>query len=348
MKKYLSTILTTVFLLFSVINIVYAQNNMVRAVLFYSPTCPHCHEVMENDLPPLIDQYGEQLQILQVNVSDFSGQILYQAALEAFAVPDNRLGVPALVAGGSYLVGSQEIPDLFPNIISQALASTGLEWPAIPGLDEFLTSNSAEFFGVNAAASMSVGERFAQDPFANSIAVIVLVGMVASVYLMGKAYSDKKVALKPFPDWAIPALLVIGLAAAIYLSYVEITQVEAVCGPVGECNLVQQSPYAKLFGVLPVGVLGVLGYLSIALMWAFSRFGKDEAMKKQAIQTMWWLVLGGVLFSIYLTFLEPFVIGATCVWCITSAVVMTLLLWGVTPMWKAVAHKRRRKARRPR
>jgi uncharacterized membrane protein len=35
----------------------------------------------------------------------------------------------------------------------------------------------------------------------------------------------------------------------------------------------------------------------------------------------------GVLFSIYLTFLEPFVIGATCAWCLTSAIVMTALFW---------------------
>jgi uncharacterized membrane protein len=34
----------------------------------------------------------------------------------------------------------------------------------------------------------------------------------------------------------------------------------------------------------------------------------------------------GTLFSIYLTFLEPFVIGATCAWCVTSAIVMTALL----------------------
>ena len=35
----------------------------------------------------------------------------------------------------------------------------------------------------------------------------------------------------------------------------------------------------------------------------------------------------GTLFSVYLTFLEPFVIGATCMWCITSALVMMALLW---------------------
>ncbi len=35
----------------------------------------------------------------------------------------------------------------------------------------------------------------------------------------------------------------------------------------------------------------------------------------------------GTLLSVYLTFLEPFVIGATCAWCLTSAVVITLLMW---------------------
>jgi len=39
----------------------------------------------------------------------------------------------------------------------------------------------------------------------------------------------------------------------------------------------------------------------------------------------------GTLFSIYLTFLEPFVIGATCAWCLSSAIIMTLLIWLALP-----------------
>jgi uncharacterized membrane protein len=34
----------------------------------------------------------------------------------------------------------------------------------------------------------------------------------------------------------------------------------------------------------------------------------------------------GVLFSLYLTYLEPFVIRAVCIWCLISAMIMTLLL----------------------
>ena len=45
---------------------------------------------------------------------------------------------------------------------------------------------------------------------------------------------------------------------------------------------------------------------------------------------VWGMALFGVIFSIYLTFLEPFVIGATCMWCITSAIVITLQFWAAT------------------
>jgi uncharacterized membrane protein len=56
----------------------------------------------------------------------------------------------------------------------------------------------------------------------------------------------------------------------------------------------------------------------------------------------------GTLFSIYLTFLEPFVIGATCAWCLTSAVLMAALLaLTATPGKRAISTLLRGKARRP-
>jgi uncharacterized membrane protein len=110
------------------------------------------------------------------------------------------------------------------------------------------------------------------------------------------------------------------------MGYIELTNTEALCGPVGDCNTVQQSPYAVLFGVLPIGVLGILGYLIIGIFWLLAAIGP---IKWRRISTLGLLALTtfGTLFSIYLTFLEPFVIGATCAWCLTSAIVMTLLLW---------------------
>jgi hypothetical protein len=56
------------------------------------------------------------------------------------------------------------------------------------------------------------------------------------------------------------------------------------------------------------------------------QFGPDS-LQKISILAVWGFAWFGVLFSIYLTFLEPFVIGSTCAWCLSSAIVITLILW---------------------
>jgi uncharacterized membrane protein len=104
---------------------------------------------------------------------------------------------------------------------------------------------------------------------------------------------------------------------------------------VGDGNTVQQSHYAQVFGVILVGVLGVLGYLAIAGLWSMPCYG-PRRWRHYATMGIFGLALCGTLFSLYLTFLEPFVIDATCLWCLTSAVVMTLLLWAsMAPAKKA-------------
>ncbi len=322
----------------------HAQAPTVQAVFFYSPTCQHCHKVIDEVLPPLLDEFGEQLKILQVNVTTNAGQALYQNYLRAFQVPDDRVGVPALIAGEVFMVGSAEIPNEFPQIIAQALAANGLEWPALPELDSYLEGPEAAFFGD--APAPTVIEKFQQDLFGNTLAVIVLAGMVYSVFHLVPMYNDRRAKVKAWPAWAIPVLAVVGLGVSGYLSYVEITHTEPICGPVGNCGAVQQSPYAVFMGV-HVGVLGIFGYLIIAALWAFYTYGQPSTQLQNA-KILWGLALSGTLFSIYLTFLEPFVIGATCAWCLTSALVMTLLLWAATPVVKeALARpKRRRKGRK--
>jgi uncharacterized membrane protein len=129
---------------------------------------------------------------------------------------------------------------------------------------------------------------------------------------------------------AVPLAALAGLFAAVYLAYVEVGQVEAICGVVGDCNSVQQSQYAVLFGLIPVGVLGLIGYLAMVFAWVLS-WSNNPAIGNTARAALFGMAWFGVLFSMYLTFLEPFVIGATCAWCLTSALVMMLLFWLVAP-----------------
>lgn len=351
-KQFLSKIFSLL-VLFSILipNIpANGQEAVVHAVLFYSPSCSHCHKVITEDIPPLIDHYGSQLNIIAINVTVPEGQQLYKAAVEYYNIPDDRLGVPYLFIGDIALFGSIEIPQRLPDIIQEGIANGGIDWPKIPGLQDVLAeaskannqegsanidpgesnTNPEQPTSVGAIDELSLSQKFTQDLVGNSLATIVLIGMVASVFGVGYYFLQEDASRpKPWPSWTIPILILIGVIVAGYLSYVETTQTEAVCGPVGDCNTVQQSPYAVLFGILPIGILGIVGYSAIIIAWLIQQFGPASWRVYAAIM-VWCLALLGVLFSIYLTFLEPFVIGATCAWCITSAIVMTLLLWAST------------------
>ena len=325
-----------------------AENPVVQAVLFYSPTCPHCHEVIENVLPPLKEQYGSQLQLIGIDTSKQTGSQLYDTAADAFDIPRERLGVPALIVGTTVLVGSAEIPDQFPDIIKSGLQNGGISWPAIPGLAEYipdlpppareLTQNESSDPAAITTAGDTMTDALAeetagnsQDPAGFAIAWGVMLAMLlALVNVVWRLYYFKPQGAfaanrdRGLSSWAIPILSIIGLGIACYLSYVEIKHVSAVCGPIGQCNLVQSSPYAQILDV-PVAVLGALFYLSVIGVWL---------LLKQAVNRHFGLLAGilttltiaGTLFSIYLTAIEIFVIHAVCAWCLTSAIVRTALM----------------------
>ena len=78
--------------------------------------------------------------------------------------------------------------------------------------------------------------------------------------------------------------------------------------------------------MLPIGVLGLVGYAAIICAWLVGTRARGIA-SAWAVIALLGLTMGGTLLSAYLTFLEPFVIGATCVWCLTSAIAITVLMW---------------------
>ena len=111
-----------------------ADEPVVRAALFWSETCPHCHVILNETLPPLQEQYGHQLEVLTINVSDPAHYELWLGAMEAFQVPPERRGVPMLFIGDEVMIGSLEIPERLPGLIEQHLVAGGVDYPAIPGL----------------------------------------------------------------------------------------------------------------------------------------------------------------------------------------------------------------------
>ncbi|MCE1253231.1 MAG: vitamin K epoxide reductase [Anaerolineae bacterium] len=335
MKKLLVLFICALFFVFAAGPVSAVASNaqpVVEAVLFFSPACPHCHKVMEEDLPPLYEKYGPHLKIETIDTTTENGQKLYQAAVSAFNIPQDRQGVPTLIIGQNVLVGSSQIPNELPGLIEEGLKNGGTPLPSIPGLETVVTPTPAAAVVITPPVQPSSGigfiDNFQRDPAGNSLAVVVLIFMlIVVVYEISRRpwRVDEKRTSWFKAEWqrfAIPLFVLAGLLVSGYLSVVEVVSLQAYCGPVGHCNAVQQSEYAKVFGILPVGVLGVLGNLSILTVWWVKEYtsGRLAELARPALL----LLTGfGICFSIYLTFLEPFVIGATCLWCISSALIMT-------------------------
>ncbi|MEJ2562385.1 MAG: DsbA family protein [Anaerolineales bacterium] len=184
----------------------------VKAVLFYSPTCPHCRLVISETLPPLWQTYGgsidiyrsaaateeeaaeppfvaflgEQLSVLYVDVATQEGSEFFTAALDAFDLPETEGYVPTMFIDDLRLVGSGDIPAQLPGLIANGLENGGIDWPALPGIDQILSGlafettvlaeatpaaagaeNPEEAAAIDIETGSSVIERFKQDPLAN-------------------------------------------------------------------------------------------------------------------------------------------------------------------------------------
>ncbi len=309
---------------------------VVRGVMFWMNGCPHCEEVLNRVLPPLQQKYGAQLDIRLIEVVTTQDvDRLYQIAA-SFGIPKEQTGVPFLIIGAQALVGSDQIPAELPAVVEKYIAAGGVELPTLAGLDATRMPTpsvpnptclpTVPDCGTETAKGVPVQTILRTDPAGFALALIVMLGMVGA--LVRVVFDVRRHARTSVPVWMngiVPLLIVLGIGIAGYLAYVEMFEVSAICGPIGHCNTVQQSPYARLFGVLPIGVLGVLGYLAILGAWLVGQIGR-EPFTLWARRVAFAFAALGVLFSLYLTFLEPFVIGAVCAWCLTSAVIMTALM----------------------
>ncbi len=113
-------------------------------------------------------------------------------------------------------------------------------------------------------------------------------------------------------------LTAIGLAVASYLTYVHYAGIKPACTAGESCTKVQTSVYSELAGV-PVALIGLIGYVVI--------LGSLLAPENETTRfaTVAFTVVG-FGFSAYLTSRELFSIHAICEWCVSSAVIMTILM----------------------
>ncbi|MFS8582110.1 MAG: vitamin K epoxide reductase family protein [Limnochordales bacterium] len=124
--------------------------------------------------------------------------------------------------------------------------------------------------------------------------------------------------------WPLPlaGLSLGGAGLSAYLWQAKVGGTELICGPLGDCVTVNASVFSEVMGV-PVALLGMLMYLALAGVLLVVWRRPDSGLANYGFA----LALAGTLFSLYLTGLEAFVIGAYCVWCLTSWILITGITW---------------------
>lgn len=295
----------------------WASESVVHAVYFSSPSCPFCALVSERDLVPLQEQHGPALQLHVVDTSTAEGSSVLQALWDTRSMPPERRGVPTVVLADQVLVGAREIPQHLPQLVEELHAAGGADWPDIPGLrsvpDATLTP---------AQDPPGVWSRLTQDLPGNLVALALLATMIGiGVASARPARWQARLSERTSLGTKVGVALM-GLGAAAYLTWGEWTERDLVCGPIGQCNVVQHSDMASLWGLFPLALLGALAYLALLAVYAGRAFGPPRWAHSGVITTFA-LTAFGFAFSMLLTFWQPFVIGATCGWCLLSAISMT-------------------------
>jgi uncharacterized membrane protein len=122
----------------------------------------------------------------------------------------------------------------------------------------------------------------------------------------------------------VAALALAGIFISLYLTLYKIGIIGELSCSIGSCETVNTSKWSRFLG-LPVAAWGLLFYLDVfgvALVGTTRRFELEPAISLVLVGE----AAVGVLFSAWLTYLELGVIHAICIWCVTSAVIVTAIL----------------------
>ncbi len=147
----------------------------------------------------------------------------------------------------------------------------------------------------------------------------------------GSAAMSRPALVWDWPRVIAIVIAVFGMGVAGYMSWAELTGNETVCSDAGsiDCAAVQESAYASTFG-FPVALMGMLGYVAILGVLAL-----EDQVEIVATYGRTWVVamaLFGVMFQLYLTYIEAAVLEKWCQWCILSFIAITALF--VIGIWR--------------
>jgi uncharacterized membrane protein len=132
----------------------------------------------------------------------------------------------------------------------------------------------------------------------------------------------------------VAALALAGIFISIYLTLYKLGVIGELSCSVGSCETVNTSRWSVFLG-LPVAAWGLLFYLDVfgvALLGTMPRWENEPVISIVLVAQ----AAVGVLFSAWLTYLELAVIHAICMWCVASAVIVTVVFVVSVADWREV------------
>ena len=130
----------------------------------------------------------------------------------------------------------------------------------------------------------------------------------------------------------IAALALGGVGLATYLAMYKLGYIGTLACTVGSCETVNLSKWATFVGI-PVAVWGVGFYVVlflVALLGTTNRFAEAPWISHALLALTAW----GLLFSSWLTYLELYVIHAVCMFCVISAILVTITFLVSVMEWR--------------
>ena len=120
-------------------------------------------------------------------------------------------------------------------------------------------------------------------------------------------------------DAAAAVLALVGVGDSVYLTVEHLLGNTVRCTVTSGCSEVLGSPYASLWGV-PLAAFGAMAYFTAFSLATLSAFGYTKARTLLTI-----LVAAMFAATLWLLYVQAFVLGAFCQYCLLSAAITTLL-----------------------
>lgn len=262
-----------------------AEAPAARLIVFHSPTCSHCRYVLNEVLPPLQAQYGDQLQIRLYDLSEPEHQTIYRLLHEQY--PQLPNSVPQGYIDRYVLLGSDEFQTQLPDIISECLAKGGSDWAFTvhdPSVNEEVTAQEdSDTTALNEETVATTNEQMAARFSGFSFITIAAAGLLDGINPCAFTTIIFFVSYLALVGRKDRELLMVGAAftLAVFLTYLALG--------LGLSTIIKSFGAISLIGkIIYAGTALICAILAVLSLWDYFKIRQGK-LAEIALQLPSWL-----------------------------------------------------------